>query len=129
MRIFLEEATVAYAIVQSGGKQFRVSQGQVVRVPTLTAEVGDSVELQALLTGDGSSIELGGSPVTATVVEHGRGPKVIVFKKKRRKQYKKTHGHRQNFTAVRIESISAQNESENKEVRSQESEVSNSDSE
>ena len=129
MRIFLEEATVAYAIVQSGGKQFRVSQGQVVRVPTLTAEVGDSVELQALLTGDGSSIELGGSPVTATVIEHGRGPKVIVFKKKRRKQYKKTHGHRQNFTAVRIESISAQNESENKEARSQESEVSNSDSE
>jgi large subunit ribosomal protein L21 len=125
----LEEATVAYAIVQSGGKQFRVSQGQVVRVPTLTAEVGDSVELQALLTGDGSSIELGGSPVTATVVEHGRGPKVIVFKKKRRKQYKKTHGHRQNFTAVRIESIGAQNESENTEVRSQESEVSNANSE
>src|SRR6185369_4080362 len=92
MRIFLEEATVAYAIVQTGGKQFRVTEGQVVRVPSLTAEVGDSVELEALLTGDGSSIELGGSSVPATVVEHGRGTKIIVFKKKRRKQYKKTHG-------------------------------------
>jgi large subunit ribosomal protein L21 len=99
---------VAYAIVQSGGKQFRVSQGQVVRIPSLTAEVGDSVELQALLTADGSQIDLGGGTVTATVVEHGRGIKVIVFKKKRRKQYKKTHGHRQNFTAVRIESIGAE---------------------
>ena len=115
---------MAYAIVQSGGKQFRVSQGQVVRVPTLTAEVGDSVELQALLTGDGSSIELGGSPVTATVVEHGRGPKVIVFKKKRRKQYKKTHGHRQNYTAVRIGAIGAEEETENLAVSSQAAESS-----
>ena len=120
---------MAYAIVQSGGKQFRVSQGQVVRVPSLTAEVGDSVELESLLTGDGASVELGGGPVTATVVEHGRGTKIIVFKKKRRKQYKKTHGHRQNFTAVRIESIGAQGESENQEVRSQEPEVSGSESE
>jgi len=106
---------VAYAIVQSGGKQFRVSQGQVVRIPTLAAEVGDSVELEALLTGDGSSIELGGGVVTATVVEHGRARKIIVFKKKRRKQYKKTHGHRQNFTAVRIEAIGAQSEADNQE--------------
>jgi large subunit ribosomal protein L21 len=111
MRIFLEEATVAYAIVQSGGKQFRVSEGQVVRVPSITAKVGDSVELEALLKADGSSIELGGGAVTATVVEHGRGTKIIVFKKKRRKQYKKTHGHRQNYTAVRIDAIGAENES------------------
>ena len=106
---------MAYAIVQSGGKQFRVSQGQVVRVPSLTAEVGDSVELESLLTGDGASVELGGGPVTATVVEHGRGTKIIVFKKKRRKQYKKTHGHRQNYTAVRIGAIGAQDESNNQE--------------
>lgn len=119
---------MAYAIVQTGGKQFRVIPGQVVRVPTITAEVGDSVKLEALLTGDGSNIELGSGTVTATVVGHGRGVKIIVFKKKRRKQYKKTHGHRQNFTAVRIESIGAQAESEN-EVRNQEPEVSHSDSE
>jgi large subunit ribosomal protein L21 len=113
---------VAYAIVQSGGKQFRVSQGQVVRVPSLAAEVGDSVELEALVKGDGSSIELGGGTVTATVVEHGRARKIIVFKKKRRKQYKKTHGHRQNFTAVRIESLGAQSESNNQEVSGSETE-------
>ena len=101
---------MAYAIVQSGGKQFRVSEGDVVQVPTLKAEIGDSVELERLLQGDGQSIELGGSHVTATVVEHGRAPKIIVFKKKRRKQYKKTHGHRQNYTAVRIESISGKSE-------------------
>jgi len=96
---------VAYAIVQTGGKQFRVSEGDVVEVPSLTAEVGDSVELETLLEADGQSVELGGGKITATVVRHGRGPKIIVFKKKRRKQYKKTHGHRQNFTAVRIDSI------------------------
>ena len=96
---------MAYAIVQSGGKQFRVSEGQVVRVPSIVADVGASVELETLLKGDGSSIDLGGGTVTATVVEHGRGNKVIVFKKKKRKQYKKIHGHRQNYTAVRIESI------------------------
>lgn len=113
---------MAYAIVQTGGKQFRVTEGQVVRVPSLTAEVGDSVELEALLTGDGSSIELGGGTVPATVVEHGRGTKIIVFKKKRRKQYKKTHGHRQNYTAVRIGAIGAQGESNNQEsTESQES--------
>ena len=117
---------MAYAIVQSGGKQFRVSEGQVVRVPSITAKVGDSVELEALLTGDGSSIELGGGTVPATIVEHGRGTKIIVFKKKRRKQYKKTHGHRQNFTAVRIGSIGAQTESTNSEASSQESEASES---
>jgi len=120
---------VAYAIVQSGGKQFRVSPGQVVRVPSITAKVGDSVELEALLKANGSSIELGGGTVTATVVEHGRARKIIVFKKKRRKQYKKTHGHRQNFTAVRIESLGAQSESDNQEVRSQESEVSSPETE
>ncbi|HWO01427.1 MAG TPA: 50S ribosomal protein L21 [Blastocatellia bacterium] len=100
---------MAYAIIQAGGKQFRVTEGEVVRVPTIDAEVGAPVELDALLQAVGDSIQvgLGGSHVKGTVVEHGRGKKVIVFKKKRRKQYKKTHGHRQDFTAVRIESIGA----------------------
>lgn len=98
---------MAYAIIQAGGKQFRVSEGEVVRVPTIDAEVGASVELDALLQADGDSIQVGlaGNQVKGTVVEHGRGKKVIVFKKKRRKQYKKIHGHRQDFTAVLIESI------------------------
>lgn len=100
---------MAYAIIQAGGKQFRVSAGEVVQVPTLTAEVGESVEFDALLSADGDQVNVGisGQRVSATVVEHGRGKKVIVFKKKRRKQYKKTHGHRQNFTAVRIDSVGA----------------------
>jgi len=101
---------VAYAIIQAGGKQFRVTEGEVVQVPSITAEVGASVEFDALLAADGDQVEVGASAleghrVTATVVDHGRARKIIVFKKKRRKQYKKTHGHRQNFTAVRIESI------------------------
>jgi large subunit ribosomal protein L21 len=104
--------TVAYAIIQTGGKQFRVAEGEVVQVPNLTAEVGATVEFDVLARMDGDDVEIGGAGqdgarARATVVEHGRGPKIIVFKKKRRKQYKKTHGHRQNFTAVRIESIGA----------------------
>ena len=101
---------MAYAIVRTGGKQFRVSEGDIVHVPSITAEVGDSVKLETLLEGDGQSVELGGGEITATVVEHGRAPKIIVFKKKRRKQYKKTHGHRQNYTAVRIDSIGVKSE-------------------
>jgi len=105
---------VAYAIIQAGGKQFRVSEGDVVQVPSLTAEVGSSVEFDALLAADGDEVKIGesleGQRVTGTVVEHGRARKIIVFKKKKRKQYKKTHGHRQNFTAVRIESVGAGSE-------------------
>jgi len=105
---------VAYAIIQAGGKQFRVNVGDVVQVPSLTAEVGSSVEFDALLAADGDEVKIGesleGQRVTGTVVEHGRARKIIVFKKKKRKQYKKTHGHRQNFTAVRIESVGAGSE-------------------
>ena len=105
---------MAYAIIQAGGKQFRVSEGDVVQVPSLTAEVGSSVEFDALLAADGDEVKIGesleGQRVTGTVVEHGRARKIIVFKKKKRKQYKRTHGHRQNFTAVRIESVGAGSE-------------------
>ena len=96
---------MAYAIIQSGGKQFRVSEGEVVRIPSISAEVGASVDIESLLHADGDTVHVGGDQVKATVVEHGRGKKVIVFKKKRRKQYKKIHGHRQDFTAVQIESV------------------------
>jgi large subunit ribosomal protein L21 len=102
---------VAYAIIQAGGKQFRVTKGQVVQVPLIAAEKGSSVEFAALLEADGDSVEVGaGNVVKGTVVDHGRAKKIIVFKKKRRKQYKKTHGHRQDFTAVRIESVGSESE-------------------
>jgi large subunit ribosomal protein L21 len=100
---------VAYAVILSGGKQFRVTTGQIVRLPSLSGQVGDSVELDALTITDGSNIQIGTpvleQKVKATVVEHGRGEKVIVFKFKRRKQFKRKKGHRQGFTAVRIEAI------------------------
>lgn len=101
---------MAYAIIQAGGKQFRVTKGETLRVPLLAGKVGSSVQFDALAQDSGDAIAIG-TPVlediqvTATIVEHGRGPKIIVFKKKRRKQYKKKHGHRQNFTTIRIESI------------------------
>ena len=130
---------MAYAIIQAGGKQFRVTEGQVVRVPSIEANVGSSVEFDVLVSGSGDRIEVGaptvdGSRVTAVVVGHGRGPKIIVFKKKRRKQYKKTHGHRQNFTAVRIEAIGAQSgkpekaEAEEAETRAETRETAAADS-
>ncbi|MFY9221300.1 MAG: 50S ribosomal protein L21 [Blastocatellia bacterium] len=100
---------MAYAVILSGGKQFRVTTGEVVRVPTLDKEVGSAVELEALTISDGATIQVGtpllDQKIKATVVEHGRGKKVIVFKFKRRKQFKRKQGHRQNFTAVRIDQI------------------------
>ena len=96
-----------YAIIRSGGKQFRVEPGATVRVPSLAAEVGAEVELETLLIADNDqSIKVGQDlsevKTVATVVEHGRGPKIIVFKKKRRKQYKRKQGHRQDYTALKI---------------------------
>ena len=103
---------MSYAIIRSGGKQFRVAEGETVRVPSIDAEAGQTVELEALVIGgtEGGETRVGapavdGARVTGTVVEHGRGDKIIVFKKKRRKQYKRTRGHRQGFTAVKIDSI------------------------
>lgn len=119
---------MAYAIIQAGGKQFRVTEGQVVRVPSLAAKVGSSVEFDVLVSGNGDRVDVGaplvdGSRVTGVVVEHGRGPKIIVFKKKRRKQYKKTHGHRQDFTAVRIESIGAESRKPEKAEKAEAEEI------
>ena len=103
---------MAYAIIRTGGKQFRVSPGDVVRVPTLADKnEGDSVEFdQVLVAGDDNGVRVGaptvsGARVTATVVKNGRGPKIIVFKFKRRKQFKRIKGHRQGFTAVKIDAI------------------------
>jgi len=102
---------VAYAIIRTGGKQFRVSPGDVVRIPSIAEKnAGDSVEFEVLTTGDDSGIRIGsptvaGASVTGTVVKHGRAPKIIVFKFKKRKGFKKTKGHRQGFTEVKIESV------------------------
>jgi large subunit ribosomal protein L21 len=103
---------VAYAIIVTGGKQFRVTPGEVVRVPTLVQKkTGDSVEFtEVLAAADDQGVRLGaplvdGARVTGTVVQNGRGAKVIVFKFKRRKHYKRKQGHRQGFTAVLIDAI------------------------
>ena len=104
---------MSYAIIESGGKQFRVSQGEVIRVPNLEGEIGSNIEFGKILCiggGDGGfkiGDGLSGAKVSGTVVSHGRARKVLVFKFKRRKQYKKLQGHRQGFTAVKIDSITA----------------------
>jgi large subunit ribosomal protein L21 len=101
---------MAYAIIRSGGKQFRVEEGATVRLPSIGKDAGETVELEALVVANGDETKIGtpavdGARVTGTVVEHGRGEKIIVFKKKRRKQYKRRQGHRQGFTAVKIDTI------------------------
>jgi len=97
---------MSFAIVRTGGKQFRVEKGAKVRVPSIEGEVGASLELDVLATAEKVGAPLvDGAKVTATVVDHGRGEKIVVFKKKRRKQYKRTKGHRQGYTTLKIESI------------------------
>jgi large subunit ribosomal protein L21 len=101
---------MAFAIIRSGGKQFRVEKDAKVRVPSINGEVGTSVELEVLVSGDGENTKVGaplveGAKVSATVVDHGRDAKIVVFKKKRRKQYKRTKGHRQGYTTLKIDSI------------------------
>ena len=101
---------MSFAIIRAGGKQFRVEAGATLRVPSLKEDVGASVELEVLATGAGKETKLGaplvdGAKITAKVIDHGRATKLIVFKKKRRKHYKRTKGHRQGFTTLKIESI------------------------
>jgi large subunit ribosomal protein L21 len=96
---------MSYAIIKTGGKQFAVEDGQTLRVPTIEGKEGSKVDIQALLVG-GKDTKIGGdATVKATVVGHGRGDKVIVFKKKRRKQYKRKQGHRQGYTEIKIDKI------------------------
>jgi large subunit ribosomal protein L21 len=95
---------MSYAIIRTGGKQFCVEAGQKLRVPTLDKKEGDKIEVEALLHGGDKGVSMGGA-VKATVLSHGRGDKIIVFKKKRRKTYKRTKGHRQGYTEIKIEKI------------------------
>ena len=96
---------MAYAIIKTGGKQFVVEEGHTVRVPSIDAEAGKSLELNALVAGKDGETVIGDAKVSATVVDHGRAAKLLVFKKKRRKHYKRKQGHRQGFTTIRIDSI------------------------
>ena len=102
-----------YAVFQSGGKQHRVTEGQIVRLEKLEAATGDVVEFdQVLMVSDGSDVKIGapfvsGGKVTAEIVDHGRGDKVKIVKFRRRKHSRKQQGHRQWFTEVKITGINA----------------------
>ena len=98
-----------YAVIKTGGKQYKVQQGDVIQVEKLDAEVGESVAFDVLMLG-GDTVTVGkplveGASVTGTVVEHGKGDKIIIFKMKPKKDYRKKQGHRQPFTAVEITAI------------------------
>jgi len=100
-----------YAVIKTGGKQYRVSPGLVLRVESLEAAEGDEVVLaEVLAMGEGESILVGaptlsGASVKAKVKSHGRGDKIRIFKHRRRKHYAKTQGHRQNFTELEITAL------------------------
>jgi large subunit ribosomal protein L21 len=100
-----------YAVVKTGGKQYKVAPGEKLKVEQIPADVGAEVILdQVLLVGDGEAVRLGqptvtGATVKATVVAHGRGEKIRIFKMRRRKHYQKHQGHRQNYTELQIDAI------------------------
>ncbi|HTQ76902.1 MAG TPA: 50S ribosomal protein L21 [Burkholderiales bacterium] len=100
-----------FAVIQTGGKQYRVKSGEQVRVEALAADVGAAVSFdRVLLLGEGDGVRVGapfvsGAAVRATVVSHGRGDKLHIFKLRRRKHYQKSQGHRQSYTEVRIDEI------------------------
>lgn len=102
-----------YAVIQTGGKQYRVSEGDTLKVEKLSAEEGASLDIEkVLMVADGENIKVGtpyvdGGKVTATIKSHGRGKKVNIIKFKRRKHHLKRQGHRQWFTELEITAISA----------------------
>lgn len=97
---------MSYAVIKTGGKQFAVEEGQTLRVPTIAGDAGAKVDVAALVLGAGKDAKIGSdATVAATIVGHGKTDKVIVFKKKRRKQYKRKQGHRQGYTEIKIEKI------------------------
>ena len=100
-----------YAVIKTGGKQYKVAPGEKLRIEQIPADVGAEIVLdQVLMVGDGESVRLGqptlaGTAVKATVLAHGRGDKIEIFKMRRRKNYRRHQGHRQGFTEVKIEGI------------------------
>jgi large subunit ribosomal protein L21 len=103
-----------YAVVRTGGKQYRVAPGDVIRVEKLPGDVGGQVDLdQVLLLADGDKLEIGrpvvaGARVRGEIVEQGRAPKILIFKYKRRKRYRRKAGHRQPYTAIKVTEIAGE---------------------
>ena len=101
-----------FAIINIAGKQFRVEEGNQIKVPHLSTDAGKSLAFdKVLLINDGKKVQLGSpllsnASISATVIEHGRGKKIRIFKKKRRKGYRRNNGHRQNYSLIKIDSIS-----------------------
>lgn len=101
-----------YAVIKTGGKQYRVSSGEKIKVEQLAADVGSQITIdKVLMVSDGDKVSIGkplvkGATVQATVINHGRGEKVRIFKMRRRKHFKKQQGHRQNFTEIQVDQIS-----------------------
>ena len=118
-----------YAVIQTGGKQYRVSEGDVITVEKLKAEVDSKIEFnEVLLVGDGGEVKIGtpyldATKVVGSVLESGKGKKVIIFKYKSKKDYRKKQGHRQPFTMVRIDEIVSEGKSKAKKVASKKEEV------
>ncbi len=107
-RVFVSE--LQQAIIRTGGKQYRVSPGSVLKVEKLPVEKGSAVEFEVLLAGQGEHVRIGtplveGARVTGEVVSHGRGTKIIVYKFRKRTNYRKKQGHRQAYTEVKITAI------------------------
>jgi large subunit ribosomal protein L21 len=102
-----------YAVIKTGGKQYRVAPGTKLKVEKLAGEVGSNVVLDhVLMVADGDKVTIGapvvkGASVKATVLSHGRNDKVMIFKMRRRKHYRKTQGHRQDYTEIQIDQIAA----------------------
>ena len=102
-----------YAVIKTGGKQYRVATGEKIKVEQIPADIGQEIILdQVLMVGGGDAVKVGapmveGAKVVATVVAQGRGEKVRIFKMRRRKHYQKRQGHRQNFTEIEISAINA----------------------
>ncbi|MEO6409455.1 MAG: 50S ribosomal protein L21 [Burkholderiaceae bacterium] len=100
-----------YAVIKTGGKQYKVAAGEKLKVEQLMVAVGDQITIeQVLAVGTGADLKVGtpwvsGASVVATVVAHGRHPKVRIFKMRRRKHYQKRQGHRQNYTEIEIGSV------------------------
>ena len=100
-----------YAVIKTGGKQYKVAAGEKIKVEQIAADVGQEIVIdQVLAVGEGSELEVGtplvlGASVTVTVISHGRGDKIRIFKMRRRKHYQKRQGHRQNYTELQIGAI------------------------
>ena len=100
-----------YAVIKTGGKQYKVAAGEKIKVEQIAADVGQEIVIdQVLAVGNGADIKVGtplvlGASVTVTVISHGRGDKIRIFKMRRRKHYQKRQGHRQNYTELQIGTI------------------------